>query len=428
LKPQTSATPNPNLTSLGAPAPIPTTNNGIPEVAPIGDPVAPEFPDDVPFTVNPAPADSLPQAPAQKQASLDDTSAGLPAGFHHKPTALPPSTPQYYLPTQVTSQQAIRDWERRFSYEATAVGDAKLIYKPVLLAQVVVRYLDRKIGIEEDQRWAFQVPNLEKAGIVRWSEYQATPIDPGNVSDAPMQDDAYFGNIPTGVTDSKRMTALKPEVIDYVYRTASLPIYFNETLDLYGKPRENRRDFLLRAQQKARELRDGEIDKVTARYDGDLQKLEERRRRELREVTYDKQALEELKREELYTTGEAVLGLMRGRTAYTLSRMSRSRRYKKQAQERAMMGQQSVADIEHDIATKQEELQKMLTDVNEKWAKIAGAVDETKVTAYKKDVSLEVFGLGWIPAWYVQINGQMVTLPAYAVELKPAAPSQNNQQ
>src|SRR5579862_5940257 len=135
--------------------------------------------------------------------------------------------------------------------------------------QLIVRYLDRKIGVEEDQRWAFQVPSLEKAGLVHWSDFQASTVDPNQVQDKPFVDDAYFGTISPGLTDTKRMTALKAEVTDYVYRTATLNLFHNDTLDLYSKPRENRRDYLLRAQQKAREARDAEIDKVTHSYDGE---------------------------------------------------------------------------------------------------------------------------------------------------------------
>jgi hypothetical protein len=55
-----------------------------------------------------------------------------------------------------------------------------------------------------------------------------------------------------------------------------------------------------------------------------------------------------------------------------------------------------------------------LTEVNDKWAKVAMTVEETKLTPFKKDLSLEVFGIGWVPAWYVVLNNQAVTLPAFA--------------
>jgi hypothetical protein len=247
---------------------------------------------------------------------------------------------------------------------------------------------------------------------VPWGEYQVTPIDPKQVSGEPFGE-AYYGTVSPGLTDSKRMNALKAEVTDYVYRSATLSIFYNSTLDVYGSPRDNRRDFLIKIQQKAREARDAEIDTTTQKYDKTLEKLDERLRRELRSVTGDKQVLEELKREDLYTTGEAVLGLLKGRTSYTLSRMSRARRWKTQAQERAVAGEHEVADLENQIESTQQELQRVLIAINDKWAKIATSVEETRLTPYKKDIALEVYGIGWIPTWYIVLNGQPVMLPAF---------------
>jgi len=373
------------------------------------------------YPVNPAPLEGStvglgiprqqPPVPAQA-TSLTQRGPALPEGYGQKPIALPSSVPQFFLPTIITTQQAIREWEQKFGYQASSFGGAQLLYKPVLLAQVAVRYLDRKTSVDESQRWAFQVPNVEKSGLVAWGEYQATPIDPKQVSSEPFGE-AFYGTPSSGLVDSKRMTALKGEVVDYIYRSATLTLFYNSTLDIYGTPRDNRRDFLLKIQQKAREARDAEIDQMTQRYDKELEKLDDRLRKELRDLTYDKQALDHLKREDLYTTGEAVLGLLKGRTSYTLSRMSRTRRYKTQAQERTVATEHAIADLEDEIEKKQQELQNVLRGVNDKWAQVATTVEETKLTPYKKDIVLEIFGIGWIPNWYTVLNGQSMMLPAF---------------
>jgi hypothetical protein len=366
------------------------------------------------------PVEQVYQTPAQPATggiggstmSLTQKGPNLPEGYGAKPPVLSASKAQFYLPTVYNVQQAIRTWEQRMGFEASSFGGSQLLYRPMLLAQVVVRYLDRKTGAEDDQRWAFHVPNVEPAGFVRWSDYQATPIDPAQVSQEPYGE-AYYGTPSSGLTDSKRMTALRNELIDYVYRSAALTVFYNRTLDVYGTARESRRDFLLRAQQLSREQRDREIDEVTAKFDAALLKLEERLKKELRELGGDQQAVDELKREDLYTTGEAIMSLLRGRTTYTLSRMSRARRYKKQAQESLYSTEQMIHDLENQIEAKQNELQEALRVVKDKWAKEATTAEEVKITPLKKDIALEIFGIGWIPSWYAVLNGQPVILPAY---------------
>ncbi|HLY29241.1 MAG TPA: DUF87 domain-containing protein [Aggregatilineales bacterium] len=385
------------------------------------------------FSTPPAPPiEELPADPASEQTvpigagpisgspavpsgatAVTQPGATVPDGYSEKRPVLPSTTAQFFLPTLITTQQAITDYERRTGTTASSFGGAQLLYRPVLLAQVAARYLDRKTSVEEDQRWAFQVPNLDKVSLVRWGEFQATPSDPTQVSGEPFGE-ASYGAMPPGLTDSKRMTTLKAEVVDYVYRSASLVIFHNATLDIYGKPRENRRDFLIEVQQKAREARDAEIDTTTKKFDKQLDQLDEKMRKLLRTLNYDKANLDALKREDLYTTGEAVLGLLKGRTTFTLSRMSRTRRYKTQAQERTVGTEADLADLEEEMKKRQQELQDALKEVNDKWGKIATTVEEIKLTPMKKDLTLEIFGIGWTPIWYVVLNGQSLTLPAYS--------------
>jgi phage host-nuclease inhibitor protein Gam len=94
--------------------------------------------------------------------------------------------------------------------------------------------------------------------------------------------------------------------------------------------------------------------------------------------------------------------------------MSRTRRYKTQAQERAVASEHAVADIEQQIESRQQELQRVLKDINDKWARVATSVEEVKLTPYKKDITLEIYGIGWVPTWYAVLNGQPMMLPAFA--------------
>jgi hypothetical protein len=369
-----------------------------------------------PIQFDAPPSGALPPVPAATSVtSATRMGAALPDGFADTPPPLPSSVAQFFLPTVVTVQQAIRHWEQTFRYTATGFGGAQLLYRPVLLAQTTVRYLDRKSGVEAEQQYAFHVPNVDRAGFVRWAEHRATYISPAQLADEPFGQ-AFYGVLSAGLTDSKRMNALRTEVVDYLYRSATLSILHNPTLGLYSQAGESQRDFAVRAQQKAREARDAEIDAITAKYDDQLQKLDAKLQRELRQSTSDKQVLDELKREDLYTTGEAVLSLMRGRTTYTLSRMSRARRYKKQAQEKALAGEHEIMAIEDEIEAKQQEYQNVLQGVNDKWAKIAQTFEEVKISPYKKDIALETFGIGWIPVWYVTLNNQPMMLPAFSLE------------
>src|SRR5690606_27765559 len=120
----------------------------------------------------------------------------------------------------------------------------------------------------------------------------------------------------------------------------------NPELDLYAQPGMSRRDFLVQAQTIARQARDEELDRVMRQYDKRFDDLEAKLRKKARELAAEQQQLDTVRNEEMFTAGEAVLSLLRGRTTYTLSRVSRARRYKNYAQEDLAETEQAIAELE----------------------------------------------------------------------------------
>ena len=334
-----------------------------------------------------------------------------PPGYSVNPPPLSSSISQYYLPAEISSQQAIADWEQRTNFAAQSFASAQMTYKPVLLAQASVRYQDAKRSIYTSRIYAYQIPGLERAGIVHWEQQQTPPIDSRRVSGVPLEQ-ALFGDLPSGLTDQKRLSTLQRELVDVLYATTSLKIPYNSTLDIYGNPDAEFSTFRAAVVQAAREKRDAEIDKMTAKYDAALAKLDDKLKQKSRRLDAERQELKDRKREELFTTGEAILSLLNRRTTYTMSRVSRTRIYANQSKADIREYQAEIGDMEQEAAALQGEFQEVVRSVNEKWAQIGAQVEEYTITPYKKDISVDLFGIGWIPFWYASVNGQSLLLPA----------------
>ena len=324
---------------------------------------------------------------------------------------LPSSMAQYFLPVEVTADQAVLAWTQQTGLPASGTEQPLLAYQPILIAQADVRYGDRKANVTEVRRYPYHVPFVAKAGLIHWDEFLVPPIDPRDLSHTPAGE-AAFGALSPGLTDSKRMAELQRELVDYLYKAASLTLLSNPQLNLYSQPGMSQRDFLIQAQALARQARDAEIDKVMARYEKEFDKLETKLRQAARSLSADQQQLDELRNEELFTTGEAILSLLRGRTTYTLSRVSRSRRYKGRAQEDLLETEQIIAEMESQLDETQARMEQELAQVNAKWVQIASVVEEYKITPYKKDIYLGVFGIGWKPYWIVIANESPQLVPA----------------
>ena len=375
-------------------------------------PALPELPRD-PYVQHTQGMATAPLTPTQNLATGYSQSLNVPPGFSAHQPPVTAATPQYFLAPGVNSDQAtMRYTQRMGAMPMGGTGGSALAYKPYLLAQVAIRFSDRKIQTYVVRQYSYLVPDVDRSGLVRWEDYGVKSLDTRRISGEPQVPNALFGDLPGGLTDAKRLTALKRELIDMMYATVRLQIPFNATLDLYGNPDQDLSVFQAQLQQAARERRDAEMDALTAKYEGVINKLDDNEKRKIQQLEAEKRELSNLKREQLFTTGEAVLGLLQGRTSFTLSRMSRAAVYKERSKGSKELHEFDLQQIAEDRERSVREYEAVVAAINEKWAKIATTIDNYPVTPYKKDITVELFGIGWIPFWYSVVNGQPLLLPA----------------
>ncbi len=335
----------------------------------------------------------------------------LPGDFVQNKPPVSGNMQEFFLPTIMTSQQAFGAYEQRTGQRLPTAGQVVLAYKPVLLAQTSVRYQEKKAELYTSRDYGFHIPDLDARGLVHWEEHQAPVFDSRQLSREPFGE-AIFQELPLGLQDEKRIKALEKELVDFLYNTAKMIIPHHTQFKMYGNPDGDMSQFQSDVYQRAREERDAEIDKLSDRYGGLMDKLEDRLRRKERELTAEQSEIRDRQREQLYTTGEAVLSLFQGRTNYTLSRMSRATRYKRQTEEDISESQEVIADIEREMLALEQEYEQKLNEVNNKWGQIANSIQEYTITPYKKDIHIMVFGVGWLPNYYVNVNGQAIVVPA----------------
>ncbi len=392
-----------------------------PPAAPVYEPPSlPEFPtaplppanDPLDYTVPATPA-----VASHEPASTGSRALQPPPGYTDHQPPVPTSITQYFLPDEIPSQQAIAAWERKTNFTATGFGGVMLAYRPFLLAQVTVRFQDRKTQIYTTRQHTYLVAGLDRSGIVRWDQAETAPIDSYRLSGEPLAaasltSAAFFGDLAPGLSDARRMTALKREVVDMVYSTKGLQVPYNSTLDLYGNPDADFASFRSQLQQTARERRDAEMDALTARYEKVIDRIDEQQQKKLQRMSSEKRELAKLKREQLFTNVEAGIGLLRGRTAFTLSRMSRASVYKERSQGQLEMAELDVQQLEENKAETVKQYEAAVRELNERWARVATTVEQYQITPYKKDITLDLFGIGWVPFWYAWVNNQPLLLPA----------------
>ncbi len=321
---------------------------------------------------------------------------------------VPSGIDEYFLPNNLTLSQAAKADDRSLSPEARNLG---LLYRPVLLAQADIRYLQRKYNLDHEARQTALVVEPDRRGMVRWEDFLADSVDPRQLDRQPAPH-SYYVSLDAPLSDGKVVRGLKSDFQDWTYRSSEVTVRANETLKVYVGPETSQSEFRRICSEAAREKRDVEIDKVTDSYDNKINRLKDKLAREVRELKEDEVEHSQRKMEELGTHAETVLSIFGKRRRSVSSSLSK-RRMTSKAKADVEESLDAIEDYKRDVADLEKEKAEALEEVEEKWSEIADDITEISVTPYKKDVLVDLFGVAWMPYHVVESEGRRLELPGF---------------
>jgi hypothetical protein len=323
--------------------------------------------------------------------------------------AVPTGVAELFLPNNQTLSQALKEG----GFEGVTPSEHTLVYRPAVLAQALVRYLDRKNNIDESRTMTALVGEADRQGIIRWEDWGNPAVDRNTIDSAPVGK-AQFADLEPPFTNGKIIKSMAKDFLDYVYHAAGLTILNNETLKLVAHPDMTHAEFLAHCSEVAREKRDEDIDKLRDKYEKKIDTLEDKLTREERELAEDEAELSGRKMEELATHAENVLGLFSGsRSSRRVSSSLTKRRMTSKAKADVEESMEEIEELREELSEMASELKEEIVEIEERWAEAASQIEETSLTAYKKDIREDLFGLAWVPYWWVTIDSIEKELPAY---------------
>ena len=350
--------------------------------------------------------------PGGSSGGVAQQESDVPPGFSPGQPRLGTSISQYFLPVEYTVEQSVRNWEQ---WTGQVVQDLRsnkrLLYRASLLAELTVRFQHKQSSSMDLLWYAFIMPKLPAVPYVNWEEFQAEPFDPAAMEPQPFSE-AYYADLPQTLIAGSGFKDLGDNLVDWIYHNASLTVLHAPMLDMYSALNEDSRDFYARVQAQARQLRDEEVDQVAGKYDTKLDNIEDQIRKKQSRLESERDELQARKQEELLTMGETVYRLMKGSAYQTISRAGRLRRYTSQSGDRIDLMEQDVAMLLEDLDKTEYEMQGALQKVQDKWEKAVSKIEEVPITPYKKDITMVLFGIGWVPYWDVVLNNNTMILPA----------------
>lgn len=334
--------------------------------------------------------------PAVVGKSLTSTRPNVPAGID-----------EYYLPNNLSFLKAVD----QAGISAPQDIDYQVVYKPALIAQANIRFMKRNYNLDYDLVSTALVREPDQIGRVRWEDWVTDPIDLDELEPG-ARAEARFHDLITPLSDSTKLRELETDFKDWVYHSVTVSVRSNEELEVYVGPEVSQGDFRRMCAEAAEKSMEEEKKKVISSFEKKLDTIKDRLMREKRELDEDEVELSQRKMEEIGKHAENLIRLLAGRQR-SISTSLTKRRMTSQAKADVKESLEMIEQYKKEIEDLERDRLEALAEVEEKWREILEGDVEIPVAPYKKDILMDLFGVGWMPYYVYDDGGKEVELAAY---------------
>lgn len=333
--------------------------------------------DQIKILMDPVKARQPAQTEAQKQVVANVASVSAISGGQ-EPT-LPPEIQKYYIPVNQP-------------------GASGVLFQPGILGIARIRFAEPKYRIDTTQMGAYISPVKDAAIPVDWQQARAVALDPNKLSRTPVGS-GDFADLPDAAMQKNSYTLWTRDFTSWVSANQSLKLMLSPSSGAISNLGESEKDFRVRLSQTAREGRDGNLDKLKAKYAPKLAALQDRLQRAQQVVARERSQATSAGLSTAVSIGATLLGAFTGRSLLSSSNLSRA--------SSAIRGASRSANQQGDVNRAKEnvaEIQKEIDDLNAQFEA------EQKQTGMTGDPLTEVFEVIEIKPKKTDVAVQLVTL------------------
>lgn len=297
---------------------------------------------------------------------------------------LPPDVPELFLPVQ------------------RQVGDARLVYRPHLVALSKVHFVDTRKGLSADEELTLLTPLDDDITGVDWSEATELALLQDDLERDP-EPDAGFAALMPDAGKSKSYSSWEKDLADHLYRSRRHELFKSPLLKEYSEPGESERDFRIRLSEKAHELRDEALDKLRRKYATKIRTLEDRIARAEQKVEVEQQQAAGAKMQTAISWGATILSAVMGRKAVGVGTIGRAAtaargmgRQRKQAAD-VSRAEEQLMRYEDRLQELEREIEQESDLISEKFDPLSEELETIQLKPRKTDIDIRTVALGWAP-------------------------------
>ncbi len=298
------------------------------------------------------------------------------------PPVLPPDVPQYFLtPTQDTGE---------------------VLYTPAVLGLADVHFANARLGVTEQRRVALLTTVNDGPIAVEWDGSERVTLDPSQLART-ASGSAQFGSVPAIAASAKSYAAWTKTLQKWLVANEQVTLFKSAALKLTSDPGESERDFRIRLQVHAHELRDERIAALRSRYSSKLATAVEKVRKAEQAVQREQQQASQAKMDTAISVGGAILGAIFGRGKVgvgTLGKVATASRGAGRAVQQAgdvTRAAESLEAARQQYADLEARLQEEVDALGAAYDAQQETLDTTVVKAKAADVHIQLVALCWVP-------------------------------
>ncbi len=315
---------------------------------------------------------------------------------------------EYFLPNNLTVSESYKRADKPIPAESEVLA---LLYRPVLLGQASIRFLDRRYNLDSEMVRTIMVAEPDERGFVRWEEFISRPVHTSSLEREPDPRGRFIG-LAGALASEKVVAGLQKDFADWAYRTSEVKVLSNSLLKVFAGPEVSAAAFRQQCAEAARARRDEEVQKTSATYDKKIDTLQVKLEAEERELDQDESELSSRKMDELGTHAETVMKFFSKRRKSLSSSMNK-RRMTDKAKADVKESKDAIASLKQQIAELEKEKTAALDAIQDRWGEAAAAQEEIAVRPTKTNVYVELFGVAWVPYHLIQSGAEQYELSGY---------------
>jgi hypothetical protein len=296
-------------------------------------------------------------------------------------------------------------------------GSGALSYRPSVLGQARLHYVDKKASVDAWQSVALLAP--VDGSAAQWDDASEIPADAGSrVSNAPAEG-ASFEESPAAVTNAGAWAEWKKSLAAALYQSRPLKLFRCDVLDEVSTAGESLAEFKARLAHSGREQRDADVEALRKKWAPRLQTLQNAVQRAQKSLADQQAQASGQTLDTVVTVGTTLLGAFLGRKTLSVTNLNRARTAlrsgSRTVKERQDVGsaQQQLEAAKKQLADAEAEFQEETDKLQASATPDALAVVEFTIPPRKSDIAIGNLLLAWTP-WRAGPDG--VPSPASALD------------